>query len=121
MLRSDAAILKDADEADRKLAELLTEYLQSGSTRERGMLLPYTRIVWELLNGSTAWEAAYPMLQQKQITEWDRYMRAHLRKAVTAGAETESELLSLLLQHQGTDKNVKEFYPKWHHYAMKLR
>ena len=121
MLRSDAAILKDADEADRKLAELLTEYLQSGSTRERGMLLPYTRIVWELLNGSTAWEAAYPMLQQKQITEWDRYMREHVRRAVTAGAETESELLSLLLQHQGTDKNVKEFYPKWHHYAMKLR
>lgn len=108
-----ALILAPCGSADSMLAELLEGYIQDGLTRKRGQLKPYSTIAWEYAGGNEVWAAAYPFLEKGEMENWDNIIRSELLQNVLCDQGMQTELISLALQHEGADGQVRRFYYRW--------
>lgn len=112
-VESIKARLQAGTEADRDLAALLTEYQKTGQPRQPGQLSPYTAIVWRIADGDRLWWQTWQLLEQTQTDAWDHAARELVRAHISTDTETETSVLSLLLQHRGSLASVQNFYRKW--------
>lgn len=105
--------LSTSNDTDKLIADVLKKYRQTGITRRKGELKPYSQISWELIGGETVWQSAYSFVEAKNYADWDKIVRTMLSRCVICEKEVQTELLSLLLQHQGGNSTVRSFYYPW--------
>lgn len=112
--------LAESDRTDRELADLLLKYQQTGEPRKKGELVPYSGIAWSYAGGEAIWNKAYDALENKNYAQWDHKIRDELKKRVEGSDVLLTELMSLLLQYKGQDKNVRKFYYPWLSWAKRF-
>lgn len=112
------SVLSVLGNVDQLLADLLRQYQQISKTRKRGEIKPYSAIAFAYVGGEAVWEAAFPLLEQKDIKGWDSRMREALLCNVLGSLSLQTEILSLALQYKGTDVQVRKFYYQWLAWAL---
>jgi len=110
---STVKALETSVEADKKLAELLIEYLKTKAIRTRGVIEPYATIIWELLDGDNIWEFVFKLIANKDLELFDSLMREQINKSIICTSETQNSIISLFLQKKGNDQKVHDFFSKW--------
>ena len=105
--------LEYAGGADHQLAELLSDFLIRGTVRRRGVLQPYSSVVWELLGGQQTWNRLFGHIEQSRYELWDSEAREILTQRVDAGFDTQTAVLSLFLQQRGGNACVSAFFKPW--------
>lgn len=118
ILHEDVSQLIEGCEADQNLAKLLQRSLATGQIRSWHQLAPYTGLAWDYMGGQTGWEHLFPLLQQKNYTQWDKEARKLLACRVDTEPAAQTAILSLFLQKKGTLVS-KEWFQTWFTYSLK--
>lgn len=105
--------LMNVGEEDKKLANLLRMHTMNHSVRQCREILPYSAIVWNIINGTVLWERTKRQIDEMNIEAWDKAARKWLRYYITTDRDTETAILSLYLQNKGKNPSVRVFYSKW--------
>lgn len=113
-----ALFLDSFGDADSMLAGLLEKYVHDGLTRKRGELKPYSMIAWEYAGGNEVWDIAYPFLEKGDMEGWDSVIRSEIIRNVRCKHDVQTELISLVLQYNGADEQVRRFYYRWIAWAL---
>lgn len=118
MLEKDLDILMQSGCSDRTLAEQLRKYLSEGTVREnRGSLIPYSDVVWNLLGGQDLWKQTCTWVEEKNYEAWDGAVRRRVAEIMNCSAETQTSVMSLFLQHMGKQPAVRRFYTPWYQFG----
>jgi len=105
--------LQISRDMDRKLAELLLEYVKNGTVRKKGVIEPYASILWDLLDGDGIWEYVFQLISEGNRERFDSLMREQISKFIDCTADTQTSIINLFLQKKGGIDQVREFYSKW--------
>ena len=117
-LEADCLRLGSAGEADRMLADILRDSLDTGRVRQRAQLRPYTDVAWALMGGQPCWDELFPLLLDDRLEEWDQRARTILQQRVTAEQDTLTSVLGLFLQKKGALPAVRERFMPWRRLAV---
>ena len=111
---SDAVTtLRSGNKADRMLAELVSNHISNGTCRKYREIVPYSALLWRLFDGESLWQLSSFLIKNGSVEIWDESARKWVRYYMTGDADTETSVLSLLLQHKGKSPDVRSFYRSW--------
>lgn len=105
--------LETSNDFDKILAKLLKEYLKTKEIRQKGVIKPYSFIIWNLLDGDNIWEFLFSLIKDNNIKDFDLLLREEIDKNISCNNETKTALINLFLQEKGKITQVYDFYYKW--------
>lgn len=112
-LQDTSKVLQVSGDLDRKLADLLMEYMKTRTPRQKGIIEPYASMIWELLEGDAVWPYLFRLISENNRELFDAMMREQIRKYISCCTDTQTSIISLFLQKKGAVSEVKDFYKKW--------